>query len=177
MEEINKIMNYICQSDTNDFKCYNTLKKLLQENLQFREIIIEGIKENKITGFPDELWTKFDNQNLRAPGIESFVDVFRDGNNQGYCTVCAKQVSYSLGLCFLCGGELPILKGTANCPNGDHTWIEYQGKIIDTTLMMIIDTSYKNKIGYIEENRYNPAHDPEYNATKDFTNDSHLRRK
>ena len=109
--------------------------------------------------------------------VNIFVDVFIDGNNQGYCTVCAKQVSYSLDTCYICGGILPILKGTSNCPDGSHTWIEYQDKIIDTTLMLIIDNSLKNDLGYIEENRYNPNNDPVYSAAKEFTNDASLRKR
>ena len=80
--------------------------------------------------FTIELWLKLKNQNLRSPGVNSFIDVFAEGYNQGYCTVCAKQVSYSLDTCYLCGGVLPLIKGTINCPDGTHTWIEYQNKII-----------------------------------------------
>lgn len=174
---MNEIINYISNPQTHDFKCYDTLKTLLQENKQFREIIIKGIEENKITGFPDELWEKLDKQNIRSNKIESFVDAFKEGANQGSCTPFSKQVSYSLNTCYICGGELPILKGTKNCEEGNHTWIEYRGKIIDTTLMMIIDLSYKNQIGYIEETRCNPNCDRIYSNAKDYTNDSQLRRK
>ena len=173
---IDKIMDYIDNQNKN-FKCYDTLKKLLLENEKFKEVITNGINENKIWGFSQELWEKLASQNLRSPKVKSFIDVFRDGANQGYCTVCAKQVSYSLETCYLCGGILPILKGTINCPEGNHTWIEYKDVIIDTTLMLVIDKEYKQKLGYIEENRYNPNIDPIYNATKEFTNDELLKRR
>ena len=163
--------------NTEDYKCYDTLRNILDNNEKFRSVIIEGLSTGKICGFNQELWDKLDSQNLRSPGVNSFVDVFRDGYNQGYCTVCAKQVSYSLDTCYLCGGLLPILKGTINCKDGEHTWIEYNGKIIDTTLMLIIDCDLKDDIGYIEENRYDPNKDSVYCATKEFTNDSSLKRR
>ena len=177
MKNIDEIMNYICTEETINYKCYDTLKKILLENDAFRLKVIKGISEKKIKGFDKELWQKLENQNLRSPNVKSFVDVFRDGYNQGYCTVCSKQVSYSLDTCYLCGGVLPILKGTSNCPDGSHTWIEYQGQIIDTTLMLVIDREYKELLGYIEENRYNPNHDPIYSSTKEFTNDGTIKKR
>ncbi len=174
--EIDKIIKYIA-NETDNYKCYDTLKTLLSKNEDFKKCIISGIKEGKISGFSNELWDKLNKQNLRSPGVKSFVDVFVDGYNQGYCTVCAKQVSYSLDICYLCGGILPILKGTINCQDGNHTWIEYKDKIIDTTLMLVIDKNFKNQLGYIEENRYNPNNDPIYSATKEFTNDTSIKKK
>ena len=177
MEIIDKIIEQISLDGTSSYKCYDTIKKLLKENERFLSIIIKGIQEGKIQGFSAELWDKLAKQNLRSRGVKSFVDVFVDGYNQGYCTVCSKQVSYSLDTCYLCGGVLPILKGTINCPEGAHTWIEYKDKIIDTTLMLVIDKTLKTELGYIEENRYNPNNDPIYSATKEFTNDSSIKRR
>ncbi len=174
---INEIMDYLYTAKNKDFKCYDTLKALLEKDEKFKETITKGIKENKIWGFDEELWSKIDNQNMRSPQVNSFTDVFRDGFNQGYCTVCAKQVSYSLNTCNLCGGVLPILKGTTNCPEGAHTWIEYENTVIDTTLMLIIDKEYSKELGYIEENRYNPNEDPIYSRAKDFTNDMTIKRR
>lgn len=174
---IDEILKHIYTVRYPNFKCYDTLKELLQKNEQFKAIIIEGIKQNRIWGFDQELWEKLDKQNLRLPKVNSFIDVFKDGYNQGYCTVCAKQVSYSLDTCEICGGILPILKGTTNCPEGNHTWIEYQNAIIDTTLMLVIDKEYSKQLGYIEENRYNPNNDRIYSATKEFTNDMTIKRR
>ena len=174
---VEMIMNNICAAGTENYKCYDTFKTLLETNEAFRNVISQGITDGKIAGFDTEIWQGLAEQNLRSPMVKSFVDVFEAGANQGYCTVCAKQFSYSLDTCYLCGGVLPILKGTANCPDGSHTWIEYQDKIIDTTLMLIIDTSLKNNLGYIEENRYNPNEDKVYSAAKEFTNDASLRKR
>lgn len=161
--------------DKIDYKCYDELKRLIKENEQFRKNILEGIEQRKVFGFNDFLWDKIESQNIRR--IDNFLDVFRDGANIGYCTVASKQLSYSLNTCFICGGVLPILKGTRNCPEGNHTWIVENEYVIDTTLMLIIDEEYSKKIGYIEMNRYDPNIDSIYRAAKEFTNDSNLRKK
>ena len=49
-------MNYLCAEGTINYKCYDTLKKLLLENDEFRLKIIKGISEKKIKGFDKELW-------------------------------------------------------------------------------------------------------------------------
>ncbi len=157
------------------YKCFDELKRLIHEDEKIYQVLLNGFKTNKVMGFPEDLWEKINNQNIR--GIDNFETVFKDGANIGYCTVAAKQLSYSFPNCYLCGGILPILKGTTNCPDGSHTWILVNNKIIDTTLMLIIDEDYASKLGYIEENRYDPSIDPIYNASKEFTNDSNLRRK
>ena len=167
----------LIDQDKSEYKCFDTLKNLLDQNEDFQNVVTDGFLNGEITGFSEELWNKLDKQNIRARGVNSFLEVFRDGANIGYCTVCAKQVSYSLDHCYICGGVLPILIGTANCVDGSHTWIESDDKIIDTTLMLVMDKKYAQKIGYIEENRYNPNLDPIYSATKDFTLDSNFRKK
>jgi len=114
-----EIIDFFVTESRKNYKCYSELKRLLIENETFRNIIINGVKENKIIGFPEELWSKINSQNIRT--INNFEDVFRDGANIGYCTVASKQLSYSLDNCNLCGGVLPILKGTINCEDGSHT--------------------------------------------------------
>ena len=173
MDEIQKLFRL----GTEDYKCYDILKYLLSTNDEFRKIIVEAIKEGKVRGFSNELWDKLNTQNLRFSGIENFDDIFRNGFNLGYCTPCSKQVSYSLNNCFICGGILPILKGTINCPNGEHTWIEYNGRILDTSLMLDIDSSLSQKIGYLKENEYNPNDNKIYCSAKEFANDPSFRSK
>lgn len=168
-----EIIDFFVAEKRKNYKCYSELKRLLIENETFRNIIINGVKENKIIGFPEELWSKINSQNIRT--INNFEDVFRDGANIGYCTVASKQLSYSLDNCNLCGGILPILKGTTNCEDGSHTWISHNGKVIDTTLMLVIDEEYSKKIGYVEQNRYNPSVDPVYMASKDFATDKSVQ--
>lgn len=168
-----EVVDLLIDKDRKDYKCYDELKRLIMNNIEFRNILIQGIMEGKISGFNSELWQKIINQNIRR--IDNFDDVFRDGANIGYCTVASKQLSYSLNSPYICGGILPILKNTKNCNEGEHTWILHDGKIIDTTLMLIIDEEYSRKIGYIEENRIDPTIDPIYNAAREFCLDESIR--
>ena len=161
---------------TENYKCYDILKKLYASNPEFKKILDEGIESGKVSGFSQELWEKLDMQNIRSRGVNSFCEVFRDGANLGYCTVCAKQVSYSLDNPYLCGGTNKFLIGTVNSPDGRHTWIENENKIIDTTFMLVIAKDYVKYFGYTLENRYNPNIDPIYVNAKEFTNDKSLRR-
>lgn len=169
-----EILNKLIDEKRMHYKCFDELKRLLSENQQFREIVEKGYLEGEIYGFTEEMWKKINSQNIRR--INSFEDVFRDGANIGYCTVASKQLSYSLDTCYLCGGVLPILRGTTNCEDGSHTWIRNSdNEIIDTTLMLILSEKYAKQIGYIEENYYNPNLDPIYAAAKEFTRDLNLK--
>lgn len=168
------IENLLISEDKYDYKCFYELKKLLKNNEEFKKTVIEGFLEGKITGFTEEMWEKIESQNIRR--IASFLDVFRDGANIVYCTVAAKQLSYSYDNCDLCGGVLPILKGSANCEDGSHTWLSVGNKVIDTTLMLVIDDEYAKKIGFDEQNRYNPNVDSVYLAAKEFACDKSLRQ-
>ena len=169
------LINLLIDEDKIDYKCYDVLKQKLKEDSNFREVIMEGIKTGKVRKFDEILWEKIRNQNIRR--IKSFEDVFVDGANIGYCTPASLQLSYSLNSCEICGGVLPILKGTPNSKDGSHTWISHKGEIIDTTLMLIIKESYSSKLGYIEENRRNPSDDPNYQATKEWTNDPNIQKQ
>lgn len=167
------ILNSIIDKDKKDFKCYNELVELLKVDSDFKDKVERGIALGKIQKFSEELWDKIRKQNIRV--IDSFEDVFRDGANIGYCTVASKQLSYSFDDCFICGGTLPILAGSKNCPDGRHTWIWSKGHIIDTTLMLVIEDNYAKELGYIEENRYNPNQDAIYLAAKEWTNDKNIQ--
>lgn len=170
-----EIMETLIDKDKDNYMCYNELKKLFESDETFRQNVIEGCLSEKISGYTEELWEKIRSQNIR--GINNFEDVFRDGANIGYCTVASKQLSYSLDGCYICGGILRVLQGSKNSEDGSHTWIWKDHKIIDTTLMMIIDDKYAERLGYIEENRYDPNLDPIYMAAKDFTLDQNIGKR
>lgn len=163
----------ILYGNRKEYKGTKIMRELLEGNVEFKNIIIEGISSGKINGFDDELWNKIDNQNIR--GINSFLDVFKEGANLGYCTVAAKQLSYSFpNDCLIAGGVVEYLKGTENSDDGSHTWIVWNGKIYDTTFMSVIDLDYASKLKYLQENIYNPLKDDKYCAAKEFTNDPNL---
>lgn len=164
----------LISEDRKDYKCFDLLKDLLS-NEKFKSIIDIGVNNGYITGFDDELWDKIDNQNIRTN--KTFTEHFEDGINIGSCTSMSRQLSYSFDSCYICGGILPILKGTKNSIDGSHTWILTGDKIIDTSLMLVIDKDYANELGYVELNRVNPNMDEYYRKTKEYTNDTSLNRK
>ena len=75
-------------------------------------------------------------------------------SNLGNCVGTSRQLSYSYNNVDIVSGILPILKGTLNAEKeGGHCWLETPTSIIDTSLMLVIDKSIKDEIGYMEEQR------------------------
>ncbi len=84
----------------------------------------------------------------------SLKTIFKDGYNIGNCLLTAYYVSTIFERPLICTGKVEILKGTKNCPDGDHVWIEVDDMVVDTTLMVVfpIDSSlyeYYKKSGSI----------------------------
>ena len=171
MEEL---LNVLILDEKKNYKCFDLLKELINNNPEFRETLIEGVKEGKIIGFDIDIWNKIYNQNIRF--IDNFETVFEGGYNIGGCTTTAKQLSYSLDRCYICGGDLPLIAGTKNSPDGRHTWLEWKNYLIDTSLMLFIDKTFAPRFGYIETNKNNPMLDPYYRVAKDYTNDPDLNK-
>lgn len=148
--------------------------RLLNDNENFKNLIIEGIKNNQISGFPEELWEKINRQNIR--GISNFTEVFSRGLNIDRCTIAAKQLSYSFSDCLIAGGTLKYLIDSplAKEKDGRHTWVICNNKIFDTTLMLVINNGFAKNFGYDMENFYNPNLDSIYGSAKEFTNDYSL---
>ena len=94
-----ELLDLLIDIDKKEYKCYSELLKLLSQNQEFKNAIVQGVKEGKIRRFDEELWEKIRTQNIRA--INNFEDVFIDGTNIGYCTVASKQLSYSLDDCYI----------------------------------------------------------------------------
>lgn len=67
----------------------------------------------------------------------SLKTIFKDGYNIGNCLLTAYYVSTIFERPLICTGKVEILKGTKNCPDGDHVWIEVDDMVIDTTLMVV----------------------------------------
>lgn len=164
----------ILYADTVDFKGNELTKERIRNDKEFRDTIIKGVLENKITGFDQDFYEKISKLNVRWN--HSFEDVFRLGFNIGACTTASKYVSYIFPSCQIAGGVNKYLVGTKNSDEGQHTWIvSNDGKIYDTTFMLIIDRKYSNRLGYVQENIYDPNIDRIYSAGKEFANDRNLR--
>lgn len=167
------ILDKIIDEKRKDYKCFNLLKELLEQNNQFRSIVQRGIELGKVRGFDEELWS--DIYCINVPKYHSFEDIFSLGYNIGTCTTTSTYLSYIFNYCEICGGTVSFLKGTNNSPDGRHTWVSHDNKIIDTSLMLIIDDDYLKEFGYVMENHYNPNQSPYYDYSRDFARNNNRR--
>lgn len=165
--------------DTN-IKAFSLFMEIYHKNSDFHKIINENFGNGKIRFFNDEEWDKINSQNFVSPikEMKEFRDMFLLGYNIGNCVGASRQLSYSYNNVDIVSGILPILKGTLNAEKeGGHCWLETPNNIIDTSLMLVIDKSLKNTLGYIEEQRltsFQLATSPTYQSRKDFVNDRNL---
>lgn len=174
MEEI---IEYL-YGDYKDYEGTSVTKTLLIENENFRNLIINGIKEHKISGFDEKDWNLIRTQNIRC--IDNFETVFKKGLNIGCCTSTSKQLSYSFNDAELISGIMDFLIGTRNAPNGEHSWMENDNYIYDTTLLLKIDKSLAKNFGYHEEVRLDQfmlRRNGSYAAAKEFTTDTNLKAR
>lgn len=151
-----------------DYRCFDILRKLLKID-QFRKLIVVGIVNNEVRPFNDNIWETFSQMNFR--GCSNLEEAFKLGLNLGNCTNFSKEIGYAFKGCDICGGGVPLLVGTENCPNGNHTWMEYGGLIYDTSLMIIMTREFSRKLGYVEENRYPISETVGYEAKEEYAND------
>ena len=162
-----EVLKKLISETRKDYKCYDELKRLYSNDEKFKKVVDDGVRIGSITGFSEDIWQKINAQNLNT--VNNFEDVFVEGNNIGGCVVAARQLSFSFDTYYyLCGGYLPLLKGTKNCANGEHTWLFADNWIYDTTLMLVIKRDYAKIFGYIEENIYDPKCDLIYCAEKEY---------
>jgi len=163
-----------------NFKGFEFINKLMEDNEQLSNLINTNVALGKIRYFGEEEWEKIKKQNFvnANPEIKGFYDIFQIGDNKyGNRAEIVKQLSFSYNNVSIAGGELSILKDTKN--DGSHTWLETNDHIIDPTLLLIIDLSLKNELGYVTQNIVTAemlaGHDM-YQARKEFVNDSSLKK-
>lgn len=164
-------------------QAFSLLNYLRESNSLFNKIIQEGLDSNQIRYFGEEEFNKMRSQNYIPPVKEAktLEDMFILGFNIGDCKGMSYQLSYSYNNVDIVTGILPILKGTKGAEiEGGHVWLETRTKIIDTSLMLIINTSYKDAIGYKEEYRITAqdlSKSSMYQARKEWTNDPYINNK
>ncbi len=156
---------------------------LCEKDSNLKTFIEENMRSGKIRFFDEREFEKILSQNFRpvAKDINEFIDVFLTGKNCGSCAFTSRKLSLSFDDADLVSGILLHLKGTRNAEReGGHCWLENNAEIIDTSLMLVINKTLKEKLGYIEEQRLTPymlMSSQFYMAEKEFANDSELRTK
>ena len=163
-------------------KAYCLLICLCKMNEEFRKIFDDNILSKKIRFFDEEEWSKIKKQNFISPikEMNTFEDLFILGYNIGNCVGTSWQLSFSYSNVDIVSGVLPMLKGTLNAEKeGGHCWLETNKYIIDTSLMLIVDKSLKDEIGYIEEQRITYSQllsSRNYRVRKEFVNDTSFKK-
>ncbi len=172
---MDKILSSLIDEKRKSYKCFSMLKYYYDNDPEFAEFIRNGVLSGKVIGYDDELWNKMASLNVRDS--INFEEAFGEGFNVGNCTKFSRYLSYCFSYPQICGGTLPLIKGSKNSPDGRHTWISFKGMIYDTSLMLIMEEAYAKKgLKYDEENRYNPNFSPSYSVAKDFATDRNFRR-
>lgn len=177
---MNKYYNYFRLYINNNDRCFDFFWKIYYKDHEFSKIIDDNLAIGKIRFFNDEEWDKIKAQNFVSPieEMKEFIDMFILGYNVGNCVGASRQLSYSYNNVDMVSGTLPLIKGTLNAEKeGGHCWLETPDNIIDTSLLLVIDKSLKEKLGYLEEERltsFQLASNLNYQLRKEFANDKNI---
>lgn len=82
------------------------------------------------------------------PTIKTLREVFDNGYNIGNCDLTSRYLSINDENAYLHHGFNKYLVGTKNAKNGGHAWIESNGYVIDTSLMIMFPVELKSEFGY-----------------------------
>lgn len=165
-----------------NFKGFEFLDELCEENTDFSNSVLEGISNGCIRKFDNREWELIKKQNYVSliNGVEDFFDMFVLGYNKGNCVGASRQLSYSYDDVDIVSGRVDILVGTLNAEKeGGHCWLENDVHIIDTSLLLVIDKKIASKLGYHEEQRvtsYHLENSAQYVARKKYVNDQDLMK-
>lgn len=154
----------------------NLLNELLQ-NPKFKLVIEKGILTGKITGFSEDFFLKMEKQNCRS--YSSLRKIFEDGKNIGTCNQTSTLISYMFNDANLLGGVNSFFVGTPASDDGRHSWLETKNILIDTSLMLFIDKSFAEDMGYKENLRISQSDlrkNKLYTIAKDYACDYSLNQ-
>ena len=161
-----------------EFLGVNMLKKLCEDNKDFFDVLVTGIKNGKVFGFTELLWQKIEEMNTRI--YKSAIDIFKDGKNIGACNQMSIELSYLFDTIDLVSGFVPFFKGTPASPDGRHCWLEDVNYLYDTSTMLMISKDYISSFGYLEKKRipYSELKNNRmYRIAKDFATDKNIKKR
>lgn len=119
------------------------------KNEEFVSTLKNMISLNRVIHFEEDLFMN-ELRQFKIKNNMTFFDFFEQGLNEGTCGYTSMILSLFLDDCYIVLGINKYLKGTKNSPEGEHTWIESNGKVYDTSLELI---SFPKDLVYEEVTR------------------------
>lgn len=145
--------------DEESLKGYNLVNALNSKNKRFNQILKIGITAGKVNYFGKEEWNLI--KSIKCPDksdyLESFYEVFQNGLNIRNSGRTILDFSYLFDDFDIITGDNCYLSNTYGYKIHEHTWLELDNKIYDTTLLLVIDISLKDLFGYVSINNYSSA--------------------
>lgn len=151
--EIWKKLIKIFKYNENGKKFYN----LRQEAIKKQPKIQEYLENGEIKTFEEFKYKKDKSivEGLKDINVETYssmYEFFQRGANIGNCGRTSRLMGIMFDEPLFYTGKAEFLKGTLNCEDGTHAWIETrinnEKYVIDTSTMLVIPVELKEKIGY-----------------------------
>lgn len=120
---------------------------IANKNPDFRKAYIHGVKHGLIQRFPEGFLNDMRSIYLAVREC-TLYDFFINGCNVGRCREAANYLTRMFPQWAVYIGLLPAIKGTLRSPGGEHAWLVSNGKIYDTSLLLIVDEEYAANLGY-----------------------------
>lgn len=127
----------------------NVLDVALKDS-NFKCIYDFGIKNGLIMPFDESFMEPMKFINISVIHC-SLYDYFKRGDNIGFCLEACEYLSEMFDEYEIYKGVLPAIKGTERSMNGEHAWLISDGIIYDTSLLLAIDKSLSEYLGYIPQ--------------------------
>ena len=137
-----------------EFRGYDLLNYLRLKNSDFNNTIALGLRTGFIRKFNDLEWDKISSIDYSLDGYFSdFLSFFKDGYNIGASECVVKMLYRKYNDVDIVHGKLPILDGVICSNDNSHWWLETDEYVIDPSLLLMIHPLYRDKMGYIEDER------------------------
>jgi len=125
----------------------NNILNTALKNPKFKATYDYGIKTGLILHFDDLFIESM--KDIYIDSIDcSLYDYFKRGDNIGFCLQACNYISEMFSEFEIYKGLLPAISGTRRSPNGEHAWLISEGTIYDTSLLLQIDESLSEQLGY-----------------------------
>lgn len=129
-----------------NYKCFNELRNILKKDPSFGLMVTMGYYAGKVSGFTIDLWNKIGSFKLSDECC--LETLFEEGFNSEHSLILAQNIINLYPGGKIQGGSSPALVDKVRDNDVSHYWVSWNGKIIDTSLMLIIDEEYAKRLGY-----------------------------